>query len=147
MSIWATSLTKPVVVAKDLFKQGVTDISWSKDGYTVLCCSTEGTVCALALEKEELGQTIPESEFNQMIKKHYGDILNVPTGMSLAESPAQLDMERRAVSQTQPHTSPRNVAAKTSLQPPASNKPPQPIKQLEIRLPGKNLNIQLNADD
>lgn len=73
-----------------------------------------------------------------MIKKHYGEILNVPTTLQLAESPLILDLEKK--SQTQNENAP--IVPKKVVSTPISTGvvaapvvAKGPIKQTEMKLP------------
>ena len=88
--------------------------------------SNDGTVAILKFEPGELGDRVPSEQFDQMITKRYGDILAAPSSLSLAETPYQLEVEKKMAlaSQNVPVVSqvPMNRILSTS-------------KQLETRLP------------
>lgn len=54
LSVWSTETTRPKLVTKNLFTQSVLDISWAPSGYTLLCCSTDGTTVFLQFEAKEV---------------------------------------------------------------------------------------------
>ena len=47
ISIWKTSLPRPVIVAKDAFDRQILDLAWSGDGRTLWACSSDGTIGVL----------------------------------------------------------------------------------------------------
>jgi hypothetical protein len=44
---------------------------------------------------------LPELELTKIIKKVYGDILNTPSSLALAENPFQYEMEKKIQQQNQ----------------------------------------------
>lgn len=55
-----------------------------RDGYSLIISATDGTIATMVFEPSELGNVVPEDEFAEMLRKHYGDILKVPTGLTIA---------------------------------------------------------------
>lgn len=55
ISVWLTSLKRPLVVIKELFDDSVLDISWSSNGLYLLACSWDGTVACVMFTQEEIG--------------------------------------------------------------------------------------------
>jgi WD40 repeat protein len=55
ISVWLTSLKRPLVVIKDLFDDSVLDISWSSNGLYLFACSWDGSVACVIFEQEEIG--------------------------------------------------------------------------------------------
>lgn len=41
-------------------KQDISDMSWSPDGYTLLCTAQDGTVASFTFTEEELGKVVPQ---------------------------------------------------------------------------------------
>lgn len=58
LSIWMTSLQRPLVVIHDLFKDSILDLSWSRDKNILLACSTDGTVAGFMFSEDELGTAL-----------------------------------------------------------------------------------------
>jgi protein HIRA/HIR1 len=54
LSVWSTETTRPKLVTKNIFSQSVLDIAWAPDGYTLLCCSTDGTAVSLHFDPKEV---------------------------------------------------------------------------------------------
>lgn len=46
----------------------------SPDGYTLFCCSLDGSVASFRFEPKELGQRITDTEMEEFKKSRYGDI-------------------------------------------------------------------------
>jgi protein HIRA/HIR1 len=74
ISVWTTGSPRPVFIGKHFFTQSVVDLSWSPDGYTLFCCSLDGTVASFNFEAKELGQKISDSEMEEFKKSRYGDV-------------------------------------------------------------------------
>ena len=56
MSVWVTSLKRPLFVIHDVFESSILDLAWSKDGLVLLACSMDGSVAAVVLNEKELGK-------------------------------------------------------------------------------------------
>ncbi|KAI5062273.1 hypothetical protein GOP47_0022812 [Adiantum capillus-veneris] len=120
ITVWTTTSVRPVFVGKHFFTQSVVDLSWSPDGYSLFCCSLDGSVAAFHFEVKELGYKFSEAEMEDLKKKRYGDSRGRQT--TLAESPAQLLLE--------------SVAAKKwgvgDVQPPVKARPEQSVVTNDI---------------
>lgn len=55
LSVWLSSSKRPTFIGHKLFAQSVVDLTWTPDGYSLLACSTDGTVAVLRFEAKELG--------------------------------------------------------------------------------------------
>ncbi|XP_067432081.1 protein HIRA [Thunnus thynnus] len=62
LSVWLTSLKRPLVVIHDLFDKSIMDISWTLTGLGMLVCSMDGTVAYLDFSLDELGDPLSEEE-------------------------------------------------------------------------------------
>ena len=58
MSVWLTSLKRPLFVIHDVFESSILDLAWSKDGLVLLACSMDGSVAAVVLNEKELGNVL-----------------------------------------------------------------------------------------
>ena len=47
ITIWKPSMQKPFVIVTDLFKAGITDLSWGFNGNILIASSTDGEVAML----------------------------------------------------------------------------------------------------
>jgi protein HIRA/HIR1 len=45
LSVWNSTMNRPLVVVTKALKRGVADAAWTPDGYTLLACSYDGSVC------------------------------------------------------------------------------------------------------
>ncbi|XP_047512693.1 protein HIRA homolog isoform X1 [Pieris napi] len=72
LSIWLTSLKRPLVVVHDLFTDSVLDLSWSSDGLNLLACSSDGTVACIQFTNKEIGTPLTLEEKNSLYEKIYG---------------------------------------------------------------------------
>ncbi|XP_074603057.1 histone cell cycle regulator-like protein isoform X2 [Brevipalpus obovatus] len=79
LSIWCTKNMRPSVVIHDLFDDSVLDISWSRDGYSLMTCSRDGTVTFLLFESTEIGVQISEEVRLAYLRKLYGKSLQSPS--------------------------------------------------------------------
>ena len=58
LSIWLTTLPRPLLVVRQIFEQDVLDLSWTPDGRTLLACSMDGTVACVHLDEAEIGTPV-----------------------------------------------------------------------------------------
>ena len=72
LSIWLTSLKRPLVVTHDLFVDSIIDISWSCDGYELMVCSTDGSLGYLSFSPKELGVRLPKQALDNLFLDIYG---------------------------------------------------------------------------
>ncbi|XP_060535243.1 protein HIRA homolog [Cylas formicarius] len=71
ISVWLTSLKRPLVVIKDLFDDSVLDISWSSGGLFLLACSWDGTVACVTFDANEIGAALTLDEKNALYERVY----------------------------------------------------------------------------
>lgn len=72
VSIWLTSLKRPLVVIHELFLNSVLDLSWSRSGYHLMACSWDGSVAYIEFEDKELGQVVSIEEKENLFQRMYG---------------------------------------------------------------------------
>lgn len=84
LSIWLTSLKRPLVVVHDLFSDSVLDLSWSSDGLNLLACSSDGTVACIQFTNKEIGTPLTIEEKNAFYEKIYGKCLANESGGDLS---------------------------------------------------------------
>ncbi|XP_051924864.1 protein HIRA [Hippocampus zosterae] len=77
LSVWLTSLKRPLVVIHDLFDKSIMDISWTLTGLGMLVCSMDGTVAYLDFSLDELGDPLSEEEKNTIHQNIYGKSLAI----------------------------------------------------------------------
>eukprot|EP00761_Pharyngomonas_kirbyi_P008325 gb/GECH01008336.1/.p1 GENE.gb/GECH01008336.1/~~gb/GECH01008336.1/.p1 ORF type:complete len:901 (+),score=194.27 gb/GECH01008336.1/:1-2703(+) len=90
LTIWSTALDKPFGRLLHLFKSGVIDIAWTRDGMGLLCCSQQGMITFVNFTEEELGKPISEHVVQQKLRKVYGksswdntDMMETPDSLEL----------------------------------------------------------------
>lgn len=62
VSVWLTSLKRPLIVIRELFTHSVMDASWSPCGFHLAACSWDGTVAFITFSTQELGQPLNEQQ-------------------------------------------------------------------------------------
>ncbi|ACO61333.1 HIRA protein [Micromonas commoda] len=74
MTVWATNRPKPVCIVKTCFTQSVVDLCWSPDGYSLIACSTDGTVAIFTFDEKELGVAMSDEAKVGFLSETYGDL-------------------------------------------------------------------------
>ena len=74
MTVWATNRPKPVCIVKTCFTQSVVDLCWSPDGYSLIACSTDGTVAIFTFDQKELGIAMSDEARVGFLSETYGDL-------------------------------------------------------------------------
>ena len=122
LTIWTTNRPKPVCIVRKCFAQSVVDLCWTPDGYTLLACSTDGTLCSFKFEESEIGEKLDTAAAESFLSETYGDIrknrapiLEDPTLLGF-EGPKDLDVMSMNVKTTPP--APKRI---------------QPVQQAPIR--------------
>lgn len=91
LSVWLTSLKRPLVVIHDLFSNSVLDLSWSQNGTQLLVCSWDGSVAYVEFDEKEIGLKLSSEELVKFKQKLYGKALQVDeTATVLIEDPELL---------------------------------------------------------
>lgn len=152
VSVWLTSLKRPLVVVKDLFKDSVLDISWSSNRPLLLACSWDGTVACFIFDETEIGTPLSNSEKNSLYEKLYHkSSWNLGfTGTQIAETPELLTSIEEVHGTAKTKTFPKDsaVPAPKTVNPVPVEAEPEVLKmipnttvfvpqnkQLETRLP------------
>ncbi|XP_015600731.1 protein HIRA homolog [Cephus cinctus] len=132
LSVWLTSLKRPLVVIHELFTHSVLDASWSPCGLCLAACSKDGTVAMIEFTQQELGQPLDPAEQSILHERLYGKPL-VQGGCMVVEAPELLNLKLPAP----PTLPPVAQSIPNSIPPPSStsNTPVKgPInKQIETR--------------
>lgn len=110
LSVWLTSLKRPLVVIHDLFDKSIMDISWTLTGLGMLVCSMDGTVAYLDFSLDELGDPLSEEEKNSIHQNIYGKSLAITSteaqqlSTTIIENPEMLryQQERHSSAQVPP---------------------------------------------
>ena len=118
LSIWLTSLKRPLVVTHDMFVDSIIDISWSTDGYELMVCSTDGSIGYLSFSQKELGVRLPKQALDNLFLEIYGcarasSRKSLGTGLSdvLIEDPAMLQHQTaKSKTELKPSTAQQTTA-------------------------------------
>uniref|UniRef100_A0A8C6UAJ2 Protein HIRA n=1 Tax=Neogobius melanostomus TaxID=47308 RepID=A0A8C6UAJ2_9GOBI len=99
LSVWLTSLKRPLVVIHDLFDKSIMDISWTLSGLGMLVCSMDGTVAYLDFSLDELGDPLSEEEKNTIHQNIYGKSLAITSteaqlSTTIIENPEMLKYQQ-----------------------------------------------------
>ncbi|KAL4441231.1 hypothetical protein ABPG77_011468 [Micractinium sp. CCAP 211/92] len=107
VSVWTSERHTALMVGKRFFKNQVTDLAWSPDGYTLLAASSDGTVASFQYSPAELGKPHTQEELESLFEELYGTRQAGRAGgrRLFAESADQLALEAAAAA-----TSPRSGA-------------------------------------
>lgn len=62
ISIWKPYMQKPLAVILDIFKMGITDMSWAFNGNILLACSHDGVIMSIHFKPGVLGEPVSEFE-------------------------------------------------------------------------------------
>ncbi|CAK8689613.1 protein HIRA-like [Clavelina lepadiformis] len=125
LSVWLTSLRRPLVVIHDLFENSVMDLSWSFSGFSLLCCSWDGSIAYVEFTPDEIGQTLTQEEKNKLHKETYGKTSDIVSQPLIIENPAMLAIQEKKVDQ--------NASTEVVKAPVTPIK--YPTKQTETRTP------------
>ncbi|XP_034936574.1 protein HIRA homolog [Chelonus insularis] len=93
LSVWLTSLKRPLVVIHELFTHSVLDTSWSPCGLRLAACSWDGTVAFIEFTQQELGQPLDPAEQCSLHERLYGKPLVQGGGCTVMESPVLLNVK------------------------------------------------------
>ncbi|XP_044271848.1 protein HIRA homolog [Tribolium madens] len=84
ISVWLTSLKRPLVVIKDLFDDSVLDISWSSNGLYLFACSWDGSVACVIFDQREIGIPLSIKEKNDLYERIYHKSLQKSWNLSFS---------------------------------------------------------------
>ena len=138
MTVWATNRPKPVCIVKTMFTQSVVDTCWSPDGYSLIACSTDGTVAVFTFDEAELGVAMSDADTRAFLNKEYGDLRKRGP---ILEDPSLLQYEQAATP-----TKALPPATKAPVPAPATNgaasgKAPKRIAPTALGGPATNSNL------
>ncbi|XP_015785638.1 protein HIRA [Tetranychus urticae] len=83
ISVWSTKNKRPTLVIHDLFESSVLDLTWSRDGYSLLSCSWDGSVAFIRFEPGEIGKLSSQESKTAYFQKLYGKSLQSPSKETL----------------------------------------------------------------
>uniref|UniRef100_A0A7N8Y2N0 Protein HIRA n=1 Tax=Mastacembelus armatus TaxID=205130 RepID=A0A7N8Y2N0_9TELE len=119
LSVWLTSLKRPLVVIHDLFDKSIMDISWTLTGLGMLVCSMDGTVAYLDFSLDELGDPLNEEEKNSIHQNIYGKSLAITSteaqlSTTIIENPEMLKYQQERQNSAQTNTGPGSAGHESS---------------------------------
>lgn len=77
ITVWKPGMERPLTCVLDLFRMGISDLSWGFNGNILLASSHDGQVVFLHYSPGCLGQPLTEMEKQMIIEKKYGSsVLN-----------------------------------------------------------------------
>nr|CAA67754.1 Chria protein [Gallus gallus] len=101
LSVWLTSLKRPLVVIHELFDESIMDISWTLNGLGILVCSMDGSVAFLNSSQDELGDPLTEEENSPFYHSTYGKSLPIMTDAQLSTITIENPEMSQAIEQRQ----------------------------------------------
>nr|XP_033475446.1 protein HIRA [Epinephelus lanceolatus] len=119
LSVWLTSLKRPLVVIHDLFDKSIMDISWTLTGLGMLVCSMDGTVAYLDFSLDELGDPLNEEEKNSIHQNIYGKSLAITSteaqlSTTIIENPEMLKYQQERQNSAQASSGPGSAGPESS---------------------------------
>uniref|UniRef100_A0A1A8P7E9 Protein HIRA n=2 Tax=Nothobranchius pienaari TaxID=704102 RepID=A0A1A8P7E9_9TELE len=119
LSVWLTSLKRPLVVIHDLFDKSIMDISWTLTGLGMLVCSMDGTVAYLDFSLDELGDPLNEEEKNSIHQNIYGKSLAITNteaqlSTTIIENPEMLKYQQERQNSAQANPAAASVGSESS---------------------------------
>ncbi|XP_053275944.1 protein HIRA isoform X1 [Pleuronectes platessa] len=119
LSVWLTSLKRPLVVIHDLFDKSIMDISWTLTGLGMLVCSMDGTVAYLDFSLDELGDPLSEEEKNSIHSNIYGKSLAITSteaqlSTTIIENPEMLKYQQERQNSAQATAGPGSAGPESS---------------------------------
>jgi protein HIRA/HIR1 len=92
LSIWNTLNPRPLVITQDIAERSISDLCWSPEGMSLFISSYDGSITVVIFEEDDLGKPLPLEENVQFLARFGHD----RHGILLPESPAQLELEKKA---------------------------------------------------
>ncbi|XP_056275570.1 protein HIRA isoform X2 [Pseudoliparis swirei] len=119
LSVWLTSLKRPLVVIHDLFDKSIMDIAWTLTGLGMLVCSMDGTVAYLDFSLDELGDPLNEEEKNGIHQNIYGKSLAITSieaqlSTTIIENPEMLKYQQERQNSAQAQLGPSGAGPEAS---------------------------------
>ena len=94
LTIWRTNRSRPVCVIKSCFEESVVDLCWTPNGFSLLACSTDGTMGVFTFEKSEIGCMVNESESEAFFRETYGGMVGQKK-VAVLEDPTLLKYSKK----------------------------------------------------
>ncbi|XP_057664646.1 protein HIRA homolog isoform X1 [Diorhabda carinulata] len=137
ISVWLTSLKRPLVVIKDLFDDSVLDMSWSSNGLYLMACSWDGSVACVIFTQEEIGTPLTMDEKNELYEKMYHKSFQKSWNLSFSGSQIIENPELLGALEEKEKQEKSNISIEIQ-------DPPQPVipqKDIQYESPKPNQNI------
>ena len=164
MTVWATNRPKPVCIVKTCFTQSVVDLCWSPDGYSLIACSTDGTVAIFTFDEKELGVAMSDEAKVGFLSETYGDlrrrvgpILEDPSLLRFEQqhgTPGKPPLPQPAVVANGAAKAPKRIAPQAMGAPPpagkenaSTNGTPAPAPVVNQVAPTAELQLETRASD
>ncbi|KAH3762418.1 chromatin assembly factor 1 subunit B [Pelomyxa schiedti] len=97
VSIFDTAHPHPLAVVENLHYADITDLSWSRDGYTLAISSADGFCSLIDFTVEDLGTLLPESEVPKFTNDAEGESEEGAATLSSGEQAKQGPNKKRKV--------------------------------------------------
>ena len=70
LSIWITTLPRPLMITQDFTTKPISDLAWSPDGRSLYVSGLDGSITGLVFEQEELGHQVSLEENEKSLAKY-----------------------------------------------------------------------------
>lgn len=149
-TIWQAGGVRPFFDMAHMFDMDVIDLTWGSDGYTLVCCSTDGKVMYLSFTCEELGDVVSQSETRKILTdvwREFGSVGN--DAKPIPESALQLGLEQKNYQTNVSVIMPTSTSAPAPIPTPSPAPAPAPlVRQTGMQAmtdePG-NASVETNA--
>ena len=101
ISVWLTSLKRPLVVIHDLFEDSILDLTWDSKGQILMATSWDGTIAVIEFRLDEIGEQMSFKAMTEMLEKHYGSSLHDISDIVI-ENPAMMHLKDKTKIQAEP---------------------------------------------
>ncbi|KAI9790113.1 MAG: HIR complex subunit [Candelina submexicana] len=92
LSVWNTSVPRPLLIAQDVGVKSISDLAWAPDGMSLFATSLDGSVVAAVFEEGDLGYVVGMEENERALSKFGAG----RRGAGIVEGPEGLLLEERS---------------------------------------------------
>ncbi len=92
LSVWNTSVPRPLLIAQDVGVKSISDLAWAPDGMSLFATSLDGSVVAAVFEEGDLGYVVGMEENEKALSKFGAG----RRGAGIIEGPEGLLLEDRS---------------------------------------------------
>lgn len=147
ITIWRTGTKKPVVLLQNFFAASINDICWSTNGLMLFICSKDGTVLCIQFTAQQLNAVpVSNNEMHHIMKQNNmtttNNDMNVLTPALLKlqqQNKLQQQQQNKQLFETRLVNNNNSAAGQSIHNKPVT--PAPPVKQTEIREPGKKRRV------